>query len=36
METRTIRVEKYLKKLYKFTSKEDYQGFLEDFVIKDK
>ena len=29
------RVEEYLKELYEFQSDEDYQGFLEDFIIRD-
>lgn len=29
------RVEKHLKELYEFPSKEDYQDFLDGFVIKD-
>ena len=28
-------VEKYLKELYEFQSEEEYQGFLDGFIIKD-
>jgi len=30
------RVEKYLKELYEFPSKEDYHNFLDGFIIQDK
>ena len=29
------RVEKYLKELYEFQSEEDYQGFLDGFIVRD-
>jgi len=28
-------VEKYLKELYEFPSEEDYQGFLNGFIVRD-
>ena len=28
-------VEKYLKELYEFQSEEEYQGFLDGFIIRD-
>lgn len=30
------RVERYLKELYEFPSKEDYHNFLDGFIIQDK
>jgi len=30
------RVEKYLKELYEFQSEEDYRGFLNGFIVRDK
>ena len=29
------RVEKYLKELYQFPSEEDYQNFLDGFIVRD-